>query len=113
MGNGRDHNILVNQVLIELGKYPELVRAWRNETGAARMMNNPERIIHYGLKGSADITGILNNGKRLEMEVKTGNATQSKQQKLFNKMIDEFNGIYCVVKSTNEAIELIKKNASI
>lgn len=62
----------------------------------------------YGLKGSADITGILQNGKRLEIEIKTGNAVQSPQQKNFAAMIQKFNGHYFVCRSVEDALNSVK-----
>lgn len=100
------HTILVAKVLIELGKNSDKVRAWKNHTGSARSMDG-QRIIQYGLKGSADITGILKNGKRLELEIKTGHAVQAKHQENFQRMIEEMGGVYKVIRNEKDIYDLI------
>jgi hypothetical protein len=62
----------------------------------------------YGLKGSADIIGILKNGKFLALEVKTGKATQSKQQLAFAAMIQKYGGHYFVCRSVSDAVSFVK-----
>jgi hypothetical protein len=59
-----------------------------------------ERVIRFGLKGSSDIIGIY-KGRFLGIEVKTGNARQSKDQKRFQAMIDKMGGIYVVIRESN------------
>ena len=63
---------------------------------------------HYGLKGSSDIIGILNNGKFLAIEIKTGQAVQSKQQKFFAAMIQNMGGHYFVCRSVEDACNFVK-----
>lgn len=97
--------------------YPD-ARIWQNNTGsayaipsvksliAAAFTLNPQKIqeavkklhmIFYGFKGSADITGIMGDGRRVEIEIKTGKARQSEVQKKFQKMITERGGIYLLI----------------
>lgn len=109
-GKSNIHTVLVKQILIALGKMPELTRVWQNDVGLARSMDG-KRVVRFGLNGSADITGILKGGKRIELEVKTGNAVQSSQQKKFEGMIHHMGGFYKVVRSVEEATEFVKKNA--
>jgi hypothetical protein len=61
-------------------------------------------LIKYGLKGSADITGILIDGRRLEVEVKTGEAEQHGSQPHFEKMILEMGGVYFIARSVEDAL---------
>jgi len=70
---------------------------------------NSERVIHFGLKGSGDIIGLTCDGKFLGLEVKTGRAIQSKAQKKFQQMIEKFGGRYFVVRSVEEAIQIIEE----
>jgi hypothetical protein len=65
-------------------------------------------LIRYGVKGSADISGILLNGKRLEVEVKTGRAVQQENQVAFMRMIQAMGGCYVVARSVADAIDLVK-----
>jgi hypothetical protein len=83
---------LVKIVLMNLGKFfPNDVRAWRNNSGSTKVDN---RFIVFGVPGQGDISGILKDGRRIEIECKFGKGRQSEQQKSFQKMIDNFNGIY-------------------
>jgi len=68
-----------------------------------------KRVIKYGLAGSADITGILKNGKRVEIECKTGKGKLHLRQKAFQKMILDHEGIYIVARSVDQVISDIEK----
>ena len=83
----------------------KLARLWMNPTGAAYRNG---RLIRYGLKGSADITGIMPWGQRVEIEVKTGKATQKENQESFEKMILKNNGIYFVGRSVESVLNSLK-----
>lgn len=78
------------------------LRAWRNNVGAAR---DRGRFVRFGLPGSADITGIFDDGRRLEIEVKAAGGRLSQKQKFFGAMIEQFGGVYIVVRSAAELIE--------
>lgn len=65
--------------------------------------------ISYGLKGSADISGILlckignvSVGIRIEIECKSGMARQSTEQQSFQAMIEDLGGIYLVARISDE-----------
>jgi hypothetical protein len=59
-----------NRVKAEVLKYLKLrrIKAWNNPTGAVRVAL--DRWLHFGLKGSADILGILPGGRFLAVECK-------------------------------------------
>lgn len=80
-------------------------RVWPNNTGVGRDMSG-ERIIRFGLKGSSDIIGIY-KGLFLGIEVKTGNAVQSKDQKNFQSMLESMGGIYILCKNNVEQIDML------
>ncbi len=61
-----------------------------------------------GIKGQADINGIMKvgpTGIRLEIEIKTGDAVQSKEQKNWQKMITNLGGIYIVARCEKQAVK--------
>lgn len=82
------------------------VRLWKCATGTAKIGN---RYISFGLKGAADLTGILCDGTRLEIEVKSGAATQSEEQKNFQKMIEKYGGIYILARSEDDAVNQLQE----
>lgn len=93
--SAEEHKLLVSQLIKYLGSQDNF-RVWKNHTGATKV---GDRFIHYGLKGSADITGIIQpSGQRLEIEVKTGSARQTKEQRNFGAMVNRFGGIYIVAR---------------
>lgn len=107
-GSSEVHERTVERALILLGKEAyQIGRFFRNETGAAyRDTKGGKRIwFHYGIKGSPDIYGILAGGRYIGIEIKTGNAVQQENQKLFQRMIESFGGLYKVCKSEHEALE--------
>ena len=107
IGSTENHNRLVAETLILLGREAMgFGRFWPQETGAAYREG---KLIHYGLKGSADISGIVIGGTRVEMEAKTGRATQQDNQVAFEKMIKKFGGIYFVFHTPQEALDLLLK----
>ena len=107
-GNGHGssalHKRLVNDILLSLGSDRRLM-VWSNETGAAY---RGQQLIHYGLKGSADIFVLVKNGPFVGLEAKTGNATQSEQQERFERRVKELGHQYCVVRSVQEALDFIR-----
>ena len=97
-GSVDEHQRLVAQILLKFGSNHKL-KIWKNATGTGKS-HDGKRFIRYGLKGSADIIGIMEpNGKFIAIEVKTGNAKQSKQQKIFEQMVTKSGGIYIVARS--------------
>lgn len=77
------------------------MRIWKNNTGKALTLDT-QRIISYGLKGSADIIGIIKPGTFLAIEVKSGDAKQTSQQKNFAKMVTDLGGIYILARSVQD-----------
>lgn len=54
--------------------------------------------MRFGLPGQADLSGILPDGKRLEIEVKSVSGIQHESQKMFQAMIERFGGVYILVR---------------
>lgn len=108
MNNSKAHQELLDQVLLALGKRPD-VRLWKNATGVARSLDS-ERVVSFGLKGSSDLIGILKTGKFLAVEIKTGKAVQTEQQKNFQAMIERFGGLYILARSVQDALDQLEKN---
>jgi hypothetical protein len=69
-----------------------------------------DRIISFGLKGSADIIGIIKpHGRFLAIEVKTGAAKQTAEQLAFEKMVIKFGGVYIVARSVDDVLKAISE----
>lgn len=65
-------------------------------------------IISYGTIGHPDIAGIY-YGRWIGIEIKTGNAKQSAEQKFFEKMIKERQGIYITVNDSRPIREQLSE----
>lgn len=102
------HNRLQNQILLALSKQ-NLGMFWANATGAG--VSPSGEWIRYGLIGSSDIIGVLNSGRAIFIEVKTGNAVQSPQQLKFEAAIKARNGLYFVAKNVESVLVFVKSNA--
>ena len=77
---------------------------WKNNTGA---VTSEKRFIRYVKVGSSDFIGLTRNGQFLAIECKTGDAVQSKHQKLFQIQIEAMGGRYFVVRSIVEFIAIM------
>ena len=62
----------------------------------------------FGRKGSADITGILPDGRRLEIEVKSKIGRLSKHQKAFRQMILDSEGFYMIARSVWDVFDAFR-----
>ncbi|MFB3893610.1 MAG: hypothetical protein ACE15C_16475 [Phycisphaerae bacterium] len=89
---------LQNDILRVFGTLPAL-RLWRANVGVARIGT---RVIRFGVPGQADLTGILTDGRRLEIEVKSPTGRQTAEQAAFQNMIEKFHGIYILARSTDD-----------
>jgi hypothetical protein len=92
-------------ILGSLGRIKS-IRVWRQNSGM--LPNAQGRMVQFGTPGAADITGILPDGRRLEIEVKTPTGRQSEQQKRYQAMIERFNGVYILARSVDEAVNAVK-----
>jgi len=78
---------------------------YRMNTGLASFGN---RKVKFGMNGQADITGILPDGKRIEIEVKGPTGTQSPEQEIFQANIEKNNGIYILAYSVDDVLKKLK-----
>jgi hypothetical protein len=81
--------------------------AWNNPSGAVRVA--PERWLHFGKKGSADILGCLPGGRFLAVEVKAPDGRLTPEQSAFLETIQGLGGVAVVVKSRRELDEALRR----
>ena len=85
--------------------------AWQgqkiHEQAGVVTLKNP-RMIRFGLcVGSSDIIGWTRDGRFLAVEVKVGKGRQTKEQAAFIEAVRAGGGVAGVVRSVEEAIELV------
>jgi len=73
---------------------------WNNPSGAVRIAS--DRWVHFGLKGSSDLIGVLPDGKFLAVEVKAAHGRLSPEQSAFLEKVRGFGGVAVMVKSWRE-----------
>ena len=102
--------VLMNEILIALGRLPQC-RVWRLNSG---LFFTPDgRAVRAGVKGCADITGLITgSGRRLEIEVKPPGMRQTQEQRDFQAMIEQFGGLYLVAHSAEEAVSAVLRAAN-
>ena len=96
---------LQNEILRTFGTIPRM-RIWRANTGVAQI---DKRFIRFGIPGQADLTGILPDGRRLEIEAKSPTGRQSDDQKNFQRMIEKFDGVYVLARSVDDVWNALRK----
>jgi hypothetical protein len=77
------------------------ITAWNNPSGAVRIA--PDRWMHFGKKGSADILGCLLGGRFLAVEVKAECGRLSPEQKRFLEEIGGLGGLAIVARSYRDS----------
>lgn len=98
-------------ILQALGHRRDLCLVWRNNSGSARAIHAPNRVIAFGLPGSPDILGILRGGRWLGIEVKAAKGRQSEQQKRFQRAAEALGGVYVLARSVEEAVAAVERAA--
>lgn len=96
---------LQRAILLAVGSRADC-RFWRNNVGVGRSLSG-DRVIRFGLVGSADLMGILRGGRFIAVEVKTAKGRQSKQQKSFERMVRSMGGIYVLARSVEDVVEVL------
>ena len=86
-------------ILDYLALFPQKCFAWRANTGAMKIDN---RHVRFGIKGAADITGVLAGGRRLEIEVKRPGRKPDMHQRAFGESITRLGGLYLVATSVDD-----------
>lgn len=81
------HSRLVNDILVEASRLPKC-RVWKCQVGMAEMKGKQVR---YGNPGMPDIMGVI-QGQAIGIEVKTGGAKLSADQKNFHAMFVQCGG---------------------
>ncbi len=104
MGSTEEHQRLLGAIRLRIAEtFPGRVTVFLLPTGVAQMPGG--RVVRYGIKGGADLIGIMApRGRFLAIEVKTGGAKQSPQQKSFERIVTSRGGLYLVSRSVESVI---------
>jgi hypothetical protein len=83
------------------------IKAWNNPTGAVRI--TPNRWLHFGLKGSTDILGLLPGGRFLAVETKSTRGKLSPEQREFLADINTLGGMAIVARSWQDIDKALRE----
>lgn len=99
---------LTHAIWLALGRRADLGKFARRNRGVA--IGARGQSVRFGdFDGAADITGILVDGRRVELEVKTAKGRLSEQQVAFGAMIVANQGVWGVARSVDEAIAIVER----
>lgn len=93
----------MRDILAAYDKHPRIV-LWRANTGVARMRGFHVR---FGKVGQGDITGIVEGGRRVEIECKLKKNAQRDEQVKFADMIRRMGGIYVLAFSVEDVTSIL------
>lgn len=106
----RPEALIQHQILKAWGCHPRLRIArvnvgvgWFAHGKPARKSDPGAYPVKFGVRGTADICGILApSGRFVQIEVKAEGGTQRPEQVAMQHMITKFGGVYMVVRSLAE-----------
>jgi hypothetical protein len=85
---------------------------FRNQTGMIRLSDPKygQRVIRQGVKGGADIVGVLPGGRFLSVECKkplgprggTGGSVQTPEQAEFQREVEQRGGVYVLARGIDD-----------
>lgn len=90
-------------VLLAITRIPG-VMAWRNNAGS--FVTQAGSRVRASVPGAPDIIAIF-RGRFIGLECKTETGRQSDQQRAFQRACEQAGGIYAIVRSAPDALEII------
>jgi len=75
------------------------MRCWRVNTGAVRIGS---RFIRFGIKGQADIQGVLSGGRAVFIECKTATGRLRPEQLAFQRMVESMGALFVLARSVED-----------
>ena len=97
---------IVRDILDAYAGHPR-IKLWRQNTGVARVRGSHVR---FGMNGAGDITGIMDGGRRIEIECKKPKAKQRQAQVEFGDMVRRHGGLYIIAFSVDDVKEILDRS---
>lgn len=119
MTKSREVRTIQNPALLAASALPGVL-AMRQQSGVFRSMTDPDRIVRVGVPGLADAGLIVavtitpemigrTIGASIQTEFKTAAGRQSADQRTWADAVRRAGGVYQVVRSAAEMIELVER----
>jgi hypothetical protein len=110
-GGPNPESVLMDEIRLALSD-PDAV-FWRNNIGIAEIRSRPgarPQVVRFGVgsPGGADLIGLF-RGRFVAVEVKTPAGRQSKEQRLWQQLVERKGGVYAIVRSATEATALLER----
>ena len=117
MAKNRETRTVQNPALIAVGARPDVL-AWRQQSGLFRAYDDPSSLVRVGQPGMADSLAIVSIeitpemidkriGVAVAAEFKTKTGRQSEAQRNWQAAFERRGGVYAVVRSADEMLELV------
>lgn len=97
---------LQDSIRLALGREPDVL-LFRNNIGHAVMRGGARVTFGVGGPGGADLIGIF-RGRFLAVEVKTPTGRQSKEQRMFQQLIEGRGGVYLMPRSVEHMLTMLE-----
>lgn len=110
-GSYAEHQNIIQRIKLALIQlYPSQIMFFDRHVGLLYTQRGTP--IQIGIRGQADLYFIIMvNGYpcHVEVEIKSGEAVQSKEQKLFEKAITKLGGLYILARSADDVLTELQK----
>ena len=114
----RETTEVQHPAMLAVGQLPDVL-VWRQQSGLFRAYDNPDRVVRVGVPGLADSMMIVavtvtpdmvgkTIGVAVAAEFKAGKAGQNTQQKRWQRAAQKRGGIYAVVRSAAQMLQLVR-----
>ena len=108
----REHDELVARILAKAGQDPT-VRLFHNRTSKVRALGSGQMVDRGLIRGGTDIVGVVGpRGIWLGIEVKTGRATTTPEQRAHAEYMRACGAVVGVARSLEDADRLIQEARS-
>jgi hypothetical protein len=102
-------------ILAYLDVHPRVAIAYRSNTGAGQFTRKDGslgRFVKFGFKGLPDITGMLNDGRALYIEVKSASGKLNDYQREFLRQVNLRGGVAFVAHSIDDVDHYLEKETT-
>ena len=99
-----ERDIQADTILLLQQTWPRGV-FYRRNVGAAMFKG---RFVRFGVKGQADISGVI-NGRLIEVEVKRPGEKQTRDQRHWQEAIEQSGGIYILAYAPEQAVKELQR----
>lgn len=80
---------------------------YRDLVAAGHLQSNTARWMQFGVKGGADVSGMLRGGRLLQVECKSDRGKLSADQEVFGQAVNGGGGLWLVARSVDDVMRAL------